>query len=130
VAVALELLLGFLLAMLVYKEFMVKSVYHHLPPPMMIVPWWWANFSMIYVDSGPLSSSWPRSTPLALTVFLAVLSGSSAVGGILADVWQWTSLTFLIFLSGFRPANSSTPPASGASRWQISGGCNCRCLSR
>ena len=41
---------------------------------------------------------------------------------ILADVWQWTSLTFLIFLSGF----SALPPelinaarVMGASRWQI-----------
>ena len=41
---------------------------------------------------------------------------------ILADVWQWTSLTFLIFLSGFAALPQQLTNAArvlGASRWQI-----------
>jgi multiple sugar transport system permease protein len=41
---------------------------------------------------------------------------------ILADVWQWTSLTFLIFLSGFSALPQQLMDAArimGASRWQI-----------
>ena len=57
VAVALELLLGFLLAMLVYKEFRGQKVYITIfLLPMMVVPVVVGyNFSMIYVDSGPLN---------------------------------------------------------------------------
>ena len=41
---------------------------------------------------------------------------------ILSDVWQWTSLTFLIFLSGFSALPKPLINAArvmGASRWQI-----------
>ena len=41
---------------------------------------------------------------------------------ILADVWQWTSLTFLIFLSGFSALPQQLTNAArvlGASKWQI-----------
>jgi multiple sugar transport system permease protein len=41
---------------------------------------------------------------------------------ILADVWQWTSLTFLIFLSGFSALPKQLINAArvmGASAWQI-----------
>jgi multiple sugar transport system permease protein len=106
VAVALELLLGFLLAMLVYKECRGQKVYITIfLLPMMVVPVVVGyNFSMIYVDSGPLNQLLaPFLTPFGIDPRIRWLSHPVAAqwAVILADVWQWTSLTFLIFLSGF-----------------------------
>ena len=127
IAVSIELLLGFCLAMLLAKEVVWKRLYITIfLSPMMVVPVVVGyNFSMIYVDSGPLSQ--------ILTPFLELfginprirwLSHPTAaqVAIILADVWQWTSLTFLIFLSGFSALPQELAKAAqvmGASRWQI-----------
>src|SRR5262245_10823101 len=94
--------------------------------PMMVVPVVVGyNFSMIYVDSGPLNQLLaPLTTLLGVEPRIRWLSHPIAAQWaiILADVWQWTSLTFLIFLSGF----SALPPqlvnaarVMGASPWQI-----------
>ena len=73
--------------------------------PMMVVPVVVGyNFSMIYVDSGPLNQILaPFLEPLGIDPRIRWLSHPLAAQWaiILADVWQWTSLTFLIFLSGF-----------------------------
>jgi multiple sugar transport system permease protein len=126
VAVSLELLLGFFLAMLLHKEFRGRRVYITIfLLPMMVVPVVTGyNFSMIYVDSGPLSQILaPFLEPLGINPRIRWLSHPVAAQWaiILADVWQWTSLTFLIFLSGF----SALPPelinaarVMRASRWQ------------
>jgi multiple sugar transport system permease protein len=127
VAVSLELLVGFCLAMLVHQEFRGRKVYITIfLLPMMIVPVVVGyNFSMIYVDSGPLNQLLaPFLSPFGIDPRIRWLSHPAAAQWaiILADVWQWTSLTFLIFLSGF----SALPPelinaarVLGASRWQI-----------
>ena len=126
-AVTLELVLGFVLAMLVHQTFRGRRLYITIfLVPMMVVPVVVGyNFSMIYVDSGPLNQILsPFLTPFGLTARIRWLSHPLAAQWaiILADVWQWTSLTFLIFLSGF----SALPPelinaarVMGASRWQI-----------
>jgi multiple sugar transport system permease protein len=126
VAVSLELLLGFFLAMLLHKEFRGRRVYITIfLLPMMVVPVVTGyNFSMIYVDSGPLSQILaPFLEPIGINPRIRWLSHPVAAQWaiILADVWQWTSLTFLIFLSGF----SALPPelinaarVMRASRWQ------------
>jgi multiple sugar transport system permease protein len=126
-AVGLELLLGFLLAMLVYKEFRGQKVYITIfLLPMMVVPVVVGyNFSMIYVDSGPLNQLLaPFLTPFGIDPRIRWLSHPVAAqwAVILADVWQWTSLTFLIFLSGFSALPQELINAArvmGASRWQI-----------
>lgn len=127
VAVALELLIGFVLAMLVSQTTRFKRLYTTVfLVPMMIVPVVVGyNFSMIYVDSGPLNQLLaPLFNLLGMDPRVRWLSHPVAAqwGIILADVWQWTSLTFLIFLSGF----SALPPqlvnaarVMGASPWQI-----------
>ncbi|MBI3126811.1 MAG: sugar ABC transporter permease [Candidatus Tectomicrobia bacterium] len=127
VAVLLELLIGFCLAMLCAQQFRGRRFYITVfLVPMMVVPVVVGyNFSMIYIDSGPLNE--------ILAPFIEAFGGDPRVRWlshpiaaqwaiILADVWQWTSLTFLIFLSGF----SALPPQLiraarilGASRWQI-----------
>ncbi|MFQ5895936.1 MAG: carbohydrate ABC transporter permease, partial [Nitrospinota bacterium] len=127
VAVTLELLLGFFLAMLVHKEFRGRKLYITVfLTPMMVVPVVVGyNFSMIYVDYGPLSQLMaPFLEPFGINPRIRWLSHPAAAQWaiILADVWQWTSLTFLIFLSGFSALPQQLINAArvmGASRWQI-----------
>lgn len=126
-AVTIELALGFLLAMLVHREFRGRKVYITIfLIPMMVVPVVVGyNFSMIYVDSGPLNQLLaPFLTPLGINPRIRWLSHPLAAQWaiILADVWQWTSLTFLIFLSGFSALPQDLINAArvmGASPWQI-----------
>ncbi len=127
VAVSLELVIGFVLAMLVARTVRGKRLYTTIfLVPMMVVPVVVGyNFSMIYVDSGPLNQ---LVAPLAALVGfdprIRWLSHPIAAQWaiILADVWQWTSLTFLIFLSGFSALPAQLVNAArvmGASSWQI-----------
>lgn len=127
VAVSLELIIGFLMAMLLYKEFRGRKFYITIfLIPMMVVPVVVGyNFSMIYVDSGPLNQVLaPFLEPFGINPRIRWLSYPLAAqwAVILADVWQWTSLTFLIFLSGFSALPQQLMNAArimGASRWQI-----------
>lgn len=133
IAVALEMLIGFILAFLVYKQIRGQKFYITIfLIPMMIVPVVVGyNFSMILIDTGPLNQilAWLGLGPLAASLtgmefpirwISAYRSAQAAV--ILADVWQWTPLCFLIFVSGL----SALPPepiraaqVMGASRWQL-----------
>ena len=106
VAVVLELLIGFFLAMLVHRVSRGRRIYITIfLIPMMVVPVVVGyNFSMIYLDSGPLNQLLaPLIGPFGINPRIRWLSNPLAAQWaiILADVWQWTSLTFLIFLSGF-----------------------------
>jgi len=127
VAVGLELLIGFGLAMLVAQHVRGRRLYITIfLVPMMVVPVVVGyNFSMIYLDSGPLNQILrPLTTLLGVEPRIRWLSHPIAAqwGIILADVWQWTSLTFLIFLSGFSALPQQLTNAARimvASRWQI-----------
>jgi multiple sugar transport system permease protein len=126
-AVAFELVIGFVLAMLVSQCTRSKRIYTTIfLVPMMIVPIVVGyNFSMIYVDSGPLNQILePLVVRLGIDPRIRWLSDPVAaqIAIILADIWQWTSLTFLIFLSGFSALPSQLINAArimGASPWQI-----------
>ena len=97
-----EAVLGFTLAMLLVKDFPGRGlvmVYFLLP--MMVVPAVSGFiFQMLFQVDGPinglLSFIWPGD------VTLQWLSDPSlAIWGVMiADIWQWTPLMFLIFLSG------------------------------
>ncbi|PON14395.1 sugar ABC transporter permease [Candidatus Entotheonella serta] len=127
VAVSLELVLGFCLAMLVHQEFRGRKVYITIfLIPMMVVPVVMGyNFSMLYIDSGPINQLLALFlTPFGIDPRIRWLSHPVAAQWaiILADVWQWTSLTFLIFLSGFAALPQDLIHAAqimGASPWQI-----------
>jgi multiple sugar transport system permease protein len=127
VAVSLELLIGFVLAMLVARTVRGKRLYTTVfLVPMMVVPVVVGyNFSMIYVDSGPLNQLVaPFASLLGFDPRIRWLSHPIAAQWaiILADVWQWTSLTFLIFLSGFSALPAQLVNAArvmGAGPWQI-----------
>jgi ABC-type sugar transport system permease subunit len=93
--------------------------------PMMIVPIVVGyNFSMIYIDSGPLNQLLaPFIEHFGIDPRIRWLSHPIAAQWaiIIADVWQWTSLTFLIFLSGFAALPRQLVNAArvmGASPWQ------------
>lgn len=126
VAVALELLIGFVLAMLVSRCNGSKKFYTTIfLIPMMIVPIVVGyNFSMIYIDSGPLNQILaPFLERFGIDPRIRWLSHPVAAQWaiILADIWQWTSLTFLIFLSGFSAMPRQLINAArvmGASPWQ------------
>ena len=126
-AVAFELVVGFVLAMLVNQCTMSKKLYTTIfLLPMMIVPIVVGyNFSMIYIDSGPLNQLLaPFLVPFGIDPRIRWLSDPVAAqfAIILADIWQWTSLTFLIFLSGFSALPSQLINAArvmGATSWQI-----------
>jgi multiple sugar transport system permease protein len=126
-AVAFELVVGFILAMLVSQCTRSKKLYTTIfLVPMMIVPIVVGyNFSMIYIDSGPLNQLLaPLLAPLGIDPRIRWLSHPVAAqfAIILADIWQWTSLTFLIFLSGFSALPKQLVNAArvmGATPWQI-----------
>lgn len=126
-AVTLELVIGFVLAMLVARTVRGKAVYITiLLVPMMIVPVVVGyNFTMLYIDSGPINQILePFTTALGIDPRIRWLSDPVAAqwAVILSDVWQWTSLTFLIFLSGFSALPKQLINAArvmGASAWQI-----------
>jgi multiple sugar transport system permease protein len=93
--------------------------------PMMIVPIVVGyNFSMIYIDSGPLNQILaPFMEAFGIDPRIRWLSHPIAAQWaiIIADIWQWTSLTFLIFLSGFAALPRHLVNAArvmGASPWQ------------
>lgn len=126
-AVAVELVVGFVLAMLVNRCTTSKKLYTTIfLLPMMIVPIVVGyNFSMIYIDSGPLNQLLaPFLAPFGIDPRIRWLSDPTAaqLAIILADIWQWTSLTFLIFLSGFSALPKQLINAArvmGATSWQI-----------
>lgn len=126
-AVTLELLIGFVMAMFVHRVTRGRKFYITVfLAPMMVVPVVVGyNFSMIYVDSGPLNQVLrPFLEFFGLNPRIRWLSYPAAAqwAVILADVWQWTSLTFLIFLSGFSALPQQLINAArimGANRWQI-----------
>jgi multiple sugar transport system permease protein len=127
VAVTVELVVGFILAMLVSECTRSKKLYTTiLLVPMMIVPIVVGyNFSMIYIDSGPLNQLLaPFLQPFGIDPRIRWLSHPVAAqfAIIIADIWQWTSLTFLIFLSGFSALPRQLINAArvmGATPWQI-----------
>jgi multiple sugar transport system permease protein len=126
-AVLIELVVGFILAMLVSQCTRSKKLYTTIfLVPMMIVPIVVGyNFSMIYIDSGPLNQILaPFLEPFGIDPRIRWLSDPVAaqLAIIIADIWQWTSLTFLIFLSGFSALPKQLVDAArvmGASPWQI-----------
>ena len=127
VAVSLELVIGFIMAMFLYREIRGRRFFITIfLIPMMVVPVVVGyNFSMIFVDSGPLNQILrPFIEFLGLNPRVRWLSYPAAaqIAVILADVWQWTSLTFLIFLSGFSALPQQLVNAArimGANRWQV-----------
>ena len=124
VAVPLELGLGFGLALLCREPFRGRRAYGTIfIVPMMIVPAVVGyDLSMLLIDQGPFNQvlSLLAGRPVTVRWLSDYTAAKLAVIG--ADVWQWTSLMFLIFLSGLSGLPQDPIRAArvmGASRWQV-----------
>ena len=123
-AVAFELLLGFGLALLTYRSFRGRRFYLTVfLIPMMIIPVVVGyDFSMLLVDTGPLNSVLSLLTGLDVRIRWMSDYRSAQAAVVVADIWQWTPLTFLIFVSGLTalpPEPVRAARVMGATRWQI-----------
>lgn len=102
IAVPLEFLLGFLLAFLFLDKFPLKKIFHSaLLMPMMIVPAVSGFiFYMLFQSNGAINAILSRI--FFTTIEFTWLSNEFAaiICVMIADIWQWTPLMFLIFLSG------------------------------
>ena len=123
-AVLFQMLIGFGLALLAYKSFRGRRFY--LPVfliPMMIIPVVVGyDFSMLLIDTGPLNNVLSLITGQDVRIRWMSEWRASQAAVILADIWQWTPLTFLIFvsgLSGLPPEPIKAAQVMGANRWQV-----------
>jgi multiple sugar transport system permease protein len=102
VAVIIEFLLGFALALLLLKPFRGRglvTVFFLLP--MMVVPAVTGFiFFMIFQLDGPLNAALSVFAPGTVSIEWLQEPGLAVWTIITADIWQWTPLMFLIFLSG------------------------------
>jgi multiple sugar transport system permease protein len=123
-AVVLELLIGFGLALLTYKSFRGRRFYFTVfLIPMMIIPVVVGyDFSMLLIDTGPFNSVLSALTGLDLRIRWLSDYRAAQIAVILADVWQWTPLTYLIFVSGLvalPPDPIRAAQVMGATRGQV-----------
>ena len=102
IAVPIQFLLGLGLALLFVDDFPGKRIaYSILIAPMMVVPAVAGYmFFMLFQSGGPVNDLLSLFT--AEPVALAWLSDptTALVAVIIADIWQWTPLMFLILLAG------------------------------
>jgi len=103
VCTAVEGVLGFILAMLLVKDFRGRGlvmVYFLLP--MMVVPAVSGFiFQMLFQVDGPINGMLSLVWPSGDVQLQWLTDPSLAIWGVMiADIWQWTPLMFLIFLSG------------------------------
>jgi multiple sugar transport system permease protein len=102
VCVPVEFLLGFALALLFMDDFRGKRVFYSiLLMPMMVVPAVAGYmFFMLFQSGGPVNDIISRLTGTTFT--LAWLSSPqwALIAVMIADIWQWTPLMFLILLAG------------------------------
>ncbi|HVY61709.1 MAG TPA: sugar ABC transporter permease, partial [Planctomycetota bacterium] len=102
VCVLVEFLIGFALALLLVKNFRGRglvTVYFLLP--MMVIPAVTGFvFFMIYQVDGPLNQALTLILPGDVSVAWLNDPDLAIWAVMTADIWQWTPLMFLIFLSG------------------------------
>lgn len=102
VAVPIEFLLGLTLAALFYEGVFGRPVlYSLILMPMMIVPAVAGYiFFLIFQQTGPLNSALSVFWPGALDVNWLNDTTRAFIAVVIADVWQWTPLMFLILFAG------------------------------
>jgi multiple sugar transport system permease protein len=123
VAVPLEFLLGLGLAFLFLEEFPGKRIFHTiLLTPMMIVPAVAGYmFFMLFQSNGPVNAILTLVSGANVAIPWLSNGTLAMVSVILAEVWQWTPLMFLILLSGLVGLPEDQMRAAtilGASFWQ------------
>ena len=117
VAVPMEFLIGFGLAIVFVDSFPGKRIFYSiLLTPMMMVPAVAGYmFFMIFQSNGPLNQVLGIDLVWLADPFLALIAI------IIADVWQWSPLMFIILLSGILGVPEDQLQAAtllGANWWQ------------
>ena len=102
VAVGVEFLLGFLLAFLFVREFRGRGLLTvSFLLPMMVVPAVSGFiFFMIFQADGPMNDALSAILPGEIQIGWLTDPSVALWSVIIADIWQWTPLMFLIFLAG------------------------------
>jgi multiple sugar transport system permease protein len=123
IAVPLEFLLGLGLAFLFLEEFRGKRIFHTINLiPMMIVPAVAGYmFYMLFQTNGPINAILSMVSGQAVAIPWLTTEATAVVSVIVAEVWQWTPLMFLILLSGLMGMPEDQMRAAtmlGASFWQ------------
>ncbi|WP_082546947.1 MULTISPECIES: carbohydrate ABC transporter permease [Rhizobium/Agrobacterium group] len=123
ICVPVEFLLGLGLAILFMDNFAGKRVFYSIMLiPMMVVPAVAGYmFFMLFQSGGPVNDI--ISTLIGRPFVLAWLSspGTALAAVMIADIWQWTPLMFLILLAGLVGVPEDQMRAAtllGASWWQ------------
>jgi multiple sugar transport system permease protein len=102
VAVGVEFLLGFLIAFLLVKQFRGRGILTvSFLLPMMVVPAVSGFiFFMIFQADGPINDALSLILPGDIKIGWLTDPAIALWSVIIADIWQWTPLMFLIFLAG------------------------------
>jgi multiple sugar transport system permease protein len=102
VCVAVEFVLGFALALLLLKNFRGRGlVFIFFLLPMMVVPAVSGFiFFMLYQLDGPVNGALSAILGKEITIEWLQNSDLAIWSVMTVDIWQWTPLMFLIFLSG------------------------------
>jgi multiple sugar transport system permease protein len=123
VCVPVEFLLGLALATLFADNFPGKRVFYSiLIMPMMVVPAVAGYmFYMLFQSGGPVNDILSALTGMPVTVAWLSDPKLAMLAVMVADIWQWTPLMFLILLAGLVGVPEDQIKAAtllGASPWQ------------
>jgi multiple sugar transport system permease protein len=123
VCVPAEFLLGLGLAVLFLDNFPGKRIlYSILLMPMMVVPAVAGYmFFMLFQSGGPINGLISSITGLDIRTVWLSDPGLALIAVMIADIWQWTPLMFLILLAGLIGVPEDQLKAAtllGASWWQ------------
>jgi len=123
IAVPLEFLLGLGMAFLFMEKFPGKRIFYALLlVPMMIVPAVAGYvFWLFFQSNGPLNAIVSMLIGRPVTVIWLSSEFTAMIAVIIAEVWQWTPLMFLIMLSGLMGLPEDQMRAAtmlGANFWQ------------
>jgi multiple sugar transport system permease protein len=123
ICVPLEFVLGLLLAMAFYEKVpMQRVLYSVILVPMMVVPAIAGYiFYLIFQQTGPLNTLLSYVYPGAMEINWLNNVTRSFVSIVIADVWQWTPLMFLILYAGLMSVPEDQMKAAAllrASGWQ------------
>jgi multiple sugar transport system permease protein len=123
ICVPIEFALGLMLAMAFYERVPFQNViYSVILVPMMVVPAIAGYiFYLIFQQTGPLNTILSYVTPAALEINWLNNVTRAFIAVIVADVWQWTPLMFLILYAGLMSVPEDQMKAASllkASGWQ------------
>lgn len=123
VCVPAEFLLGLALAMLFADDFPGKRIFYSiLLMPMMVVPAVAGYmFFMLFQSGGPVNDILSRIVGAPVTIAWLSDPTLALIAVMVADIWQWTPLMFLILLAGLVGVPEDQMKAAtllGANAWQ------------